>query len=117
MSSIWVRRAYDAPGRSDAQRILVDRLWPRGVSKDDLKLDEWMKDIAPSDDLREWFNHDAEKWKDFKELYAKELDENEDAVTAIRERISKGRVTLVYGAKDEDHNNAVALKAYLEEHT
>ncbi len=117
MSSIWLRRAYDTPGHTDGQRILVDRLWPRGVSKNDLKLDEWMKDIAPSDDLREWFDHDADKWEGFKERYAKELDENKDAVAAIRERLADGRVTLVSGAKDEEHNNAVALKAYLEKQT
>ncbi len=113
MSSIWLRRAYDAPGRSDGQRILVDRLWPRGVSKKDLKLDEWMKYIAPSDDLREWFDHDADQWEEFQSRYAKELDKNGEAVAEIRERLGDGRVTLVYGAKDEEHNNAVALKKYL----
>ncbi len=117
MGSIWIRRAYDAPGQTDGQRILVDRLWPRGVSKDDLKLDEWMKDIAPSNALRKWFDHDADKWEEFQNRYAKELEKLSDDVAALRKRLADGRVTLVYGAKDEEHNNAVALKAYLENQT
>ncbi len=116
MTSIWLRRAYEAPGHSDGQRILVDRLWPRGVSKDSLKLDDWIKDVAPSDDLRRWFDHEVEKWDEFQKRYEKELDSCPEAVAMLRDRLAKGRVTLVYGAKDEAHNNAVALKAYLESH-
>lgn len=115
MNSIWLKRAYDEPGRSDGQRILVDRLWPRGVSKKELKLDDWIKDLAPSDDLRKWFDHDADKWDEFKQRYEKELDGKEEAVAKLRKRLSNGRVTLVFAAKDEEHNNAVALKLYLEE--
>lgn len=114
MTDIWLRRAYDPPGKSDGQRILVDRLWPRGVSKKDLELDDWLKDIAPSDELREWFGHDPDKWEEFKSRYAQELEDREDATSDLRARLAKGRVTLVYGAKDEEHNNAVALKAWLE---
>lgn len=114
MTEIRLRRAYEEPGPMDGQRILVDRVWPRGISKEDLELDAWLKDIAPSDALREWFGHDPGKWGAFKDRYTKELDEREEAVAAIRERCGEGRVTLVYGAKDEKRNNAVALKDYLE---
>lgn len=114
MTQIWLRRAYEEPGAQDGQRVLVDRIWPRGVSKDDARLDAWMKDIAPSDGLREWFDHDPKKWDEFKTRYARELDDKSDAVAELRKRVDEGRVTLVYGAKDEEHNNAVALKAYLE---
>ena len=113
MTQIWLRRAYEKPGPSDGQRILVDRIWPRGVSKEALELDDWMKDIAPSDGLRDWFDHDPDKWQEFKRRYAGELDANHDLVAASRQRLESGRVTLVYGAKDDEHNNAVALKAYL----
>lgn len=115
MSSIWLRRAYDKPGRLDGQRILVDRLWPRGVAKDVLKLDEWAKDIAPSNELRKWFDHDPDKWNEFRRRYAEELENRIDAVTAMRARLNKGRVTFVYGAKDEKHNQARALKDWFEE--
>lgn len=114
MTQIWLRRAYDEVGDADGQRILVDRIWPRGVSKEDLQLDDWMKEIAPSDDLRDWFDHDPDKWDGFKTKYAKELDANKEDVDALRKRVNAGRVTLIYAAKDEEHNNAVALKAYLE---
>ncbi|MAN54964.1 MAG: hypothetical protein CMI50_00650 [Paracoccus sp.] len=113
MTQIWLRRAYEKPSPSDGQRILVDRIWPRGVSKEALELDDWMKDIAPSDGLRDWFDHDPDKWQEFKRRYAGELDANHDLVAALRQRLESGRVTLVYGAKDDEHNNAVALKAYL----
>lgn len=113
MTSIWLKRAYDQPGQSDGQRILVDRLWPRGRSKEDLQLDEWLKDIAPSDDLRDWFGHDPERWEEFKERYANELKDRDEPVKTLRDRLAKGRVTLIYGAKDRDHNNAVALKDWL----
>ena len=115
MTQIWMRRAYDDPGPQDGQRILVDRIWPRGMSKDDLQLDAWMKDIAPSDDLRRWFGHDRDKWDAFRTRYAQELRDKAGTVGALRDRIAAGRVTLVYGAKDKTHNNAAALKAYLEE--
>ncbi len=113
---IWLKRAYDPPGSQDGTRILVDRLWPRGVSKQKAKIDLWLKEIAPSDSLRKWFNHDPDKWEGFKEKYYRELtsDQNEQ-MAKLKSTAEKGRVTLVFGAKDERFNNAVALKEYLEE--
>lgn len=113
-ASIWVRRAYDDPGKTDGQRILIDRLWPRAVSKDDLQLDDWLKEIAPSDDLRKWFGHDVERWGEFRKRYLNELDSNREVVNDLLSRLEKGRVTLVYAAKDEEHNNAVVLQEYLQ---
>jgi uncharacterized protein YeaO (DUF488 family) len=109
---IRTRRAYDDMAENDGYRVLVDRIWPRGVSKADLDLDDWNKDVAPSDDLRQWFDHDAEKWDEFQRRYHKELDGN-DAVHDLVEHARNGRVTLIYGAKDEAHNNAEALRDYL----
>lgn len=111
---IRTRRAYDDPAKDDGHRVLVDRIWPRGVAKADLDLDDWRKDIAPSDDLREWFDHDPDKWDDFQKKYRKELDAN-DAVKPLLDKVRQGRVTLVYGAKDETHNNAEALRDYLRD--
>jgi len=112
---IKLKRAYDEPKPQDGRRVLVDRLWPRGVSKEDAELDEWMKDIAPSDDLRKWFGHDAERWDEFRDRYFAELDEKPDLVAQLREWADGHALTLVYGAKDEEHNNAVALKEYLQQ--
>ena len=114
MGEIRVKRAYRAAHQSDGARILVDRLWPRGASKDRLRLAEWIKDIAPSEALRRWFGHDPAKWQTFCERYAKELDGKSDTVASLRDRAAEGVVTLVFAAKDEEHNNAVALKRYLE---
>jgi uncharacterized protein YeaO (DUF488 family) len=111
-----VKRAYRAARESDGARILVDRLWPRGMSKDRLRLTDWIKDIAPSEDLRHWFGHDPARWEAFCESYQKELKAKPDAVASLRAHAAAGPVTLVYAAKDEAHNNAVALKRYLEEH-
>ena len=110
---IQIRRAYDPPGRSDGYRVLVDRVWPRGVSKHDLDLDEWRKEIAPSTRLRQWFGHVPERWDGFQERYFAELDEKRDAVRDLVKRARRGRITLVYGARDPDHNQAVALRTYL----
>ena len=112
---VHVKRAYRAARRSDGQRVLVDRLWPRGTPKDRLRLDYWAKELAPSDELRKWFNHEPEKWEEFKKRYALELDALPDAVSILRARLALGPVTLIYAAKDEDHNNAIALKSYLED--
>lgn len=112
---IRCKRAYDAPSADDGRRILVDRIWPRGVSKDDLELDGWRKDLAPSGELREWFGHDPDRWDEFRERYFAELDERRDAVGELLANTNADRLTLVYGAKDEDHNNAVALREYLSE--
>jgi uncharacterized protein YeaO (DUF488 family) len=110
---IQIRRAYDPPRRGDGYRILVDRVWPRGVSKDDLDLDEWQKEIAPSTRLRQWFGHDPERWAGFQERYFAELEERRDAIQDLVKRARQGRITLVYGARDPDHNQAVALRAYV----
>jgi uncharacterized protein YeaO (DUF488 family) len=111
---IRLRRAYDAPARSDGHRVLVDRVWPRGVSRDELRLDDWLKEVAPSTELRKWFNHDPAKWAAFKHRYFLELDEQSEAVERLLTKCREGTVTLVFGAKDPRYNNAVALKEYLE---
>jgi uncharacterized protein YeaO (DUF488 family) len=111
---IKARRAYDEPGPEDGARFLVDRLWPRGRKKESLKLDGWLKDAAPSEALRKGFCHDPAKWDDFKKRYTKELDTHPEAWLPILVAARKGKVTLVYGAKDEEHNNAVALMEYLK---
>jgi uncharacterized protein YeaO (DUF488 family) len=113
-STIKLKRAYEPPEKSDGARILVDRLWPRGVSKNSARIDCWLKEIAPSDALRKWFGHDPEKWTEFRNRYAGELAKRPLAVAQLKQFVGKGTVTLVYGAKDERHNNAVALKKYLE---
>lgn len=110
---INLKRAYEAPSKDDGTRILVDRLWPRGLTKEDAKIDLWLKDIAPSDALRKWFDHDPEKWEDFKKRYATELKNKSEALKAIKDEMKKGTITLVFSAKDEQHNNAVALGEHL----
>lgn len=105
---------YEAPSPEDGKRILIDRLWPRGLTKEKAKVDLWLKDIAPSADLREWFGHDPEKWPEFQRRYQQELEANEHVVAELRKELQAGPATLVYGAKDEAHNDAVVLKAYLE---
>ena len=111
---IGLKRAYDLPAGSDGSRLLVDRLWPRGVSKQRLRLDGWLRGLAPSDELRRWFGHDPLKWEEFKRRYFRELEACPEEVAALRSRLEQGRVTLVYAASDEHYNNAVALKEYLE---
>ncbi|HRN26752.1 MAG: DUF488 domain-containing protein [Ignavibacteriaceae bacterium] len=113
--NIKIKRVYDEYSSKDGIRILIDRLWPRGVKKEDARIDEWMKDIAPSDSLRKWFNHDPEKWGEFKKKFSAELSKNKKL---CEELVNKGRtnLTLIYSAKDEEHNNAVVLKNYLEKH-
>lgn len=111
---VRIRRAYQGPRRGDGFRVLVDRVWPRGVRKEDLELDAWWKELAPSTDLRKWFGHAPERWEGFKERYFEELDAVPEAVDALLERVERGRVTLLYGARDERHNQAVALREYLE---
>jgi uncharacterized protein YeaO (DUF488 family) len=112
---IKIERIYDNPKGNDGFRILVDRLWPRGLSKDKVRIDLWQKDVAPSNSLRKWFGHDEKKWDDFKRRYFKELDKNIDSVRTILCKARQGSITLLYGAKEERFNNAVALKEYLEE--
>lgn len=111
--TILLKRAYEPPEPSDGFRILVDRLWPRGVSKSSAHIDLWLKDIAPSTALRKWFDHDPLKWIEFRDRYFLELNRNPEALEQLTEQLHRGVVTLVYGAKDKEHNQAVALKAYL----
>jgi uncharacterized protein YeaO (DUF488 family) len=108
-----LKRAYDDPEASDGPRYLVDRIWPRGVKKDALKLDGWIKDVAPSSELRRWFGHDPQKWAEFRKRYFAELDKKPEAWRPLLDAGRKGMVTLVYSAQDSQHNNAVALAEYL----
>jgi len=111
---IKLKRVYEDPSKQDGFRVLVDRIWPRGLSKEAAAVDLWMWDLAPSTELRKWFGHDPVKWKQFCVRYANELDAKADKVVLLKAR-SKGRtVTLLYAAKDTTHNNAIALKRYLE---
>jgi uncharacterized protein YeaO (DUF488 family) len=109
-----LKRAYEAPEASDGTRFLVERLWPRGISKQAAKLDAWLKDAAPSDELRRWYGHDPEKWPEFRRRYFAELARAPEALAAIREALKKGPVTLVFAAKDPQLSNARALKELLE---
>lgn len=118
MSEIKLRRAYDEKGQEDGYRVLVDRLWPRGIKKEDLAYSWWPKDIGPSDELRKSFDHDTDKFESFKEDYKKELEENSlksEFISKIKKQLKKHNVTFVYGAKDTEHNQAVVLKEWLEE--
>lgn len=110
---IKIKRVYEPASDDDGMRILVDRIWPRGITKSRANLDSWMPDIAPSSDLRRWFNHDPEKWTQFTRRYANQLRDNKAAVQALREKVARGPITLLYAAKDEQHNNAAALKQFL----
>jgi uncharacterized protein YeaO (DUF488 family) len=110
--SIGTKRAYEVPAKSDGFRVLVDRLWPRGITKENAAIDEWMKDIAPSNDLRKKFHGHPEKWDEFREQYFADLKAN-PLVPDLIAKARKGRVTLVYAAKDEERNNAMALREYL----
>jgi uncharacterized protein YeaO (DUF488 family) len=112
--AIQVKRAYETPTKSDGYRVLVDRVWPRGVKKQQLKLDIWLKQLAPSTPLRKWFGHDPAKWTEFKRRYFRELAEHNEDIRELRKRAKKGRVTLVFAAKDTEFNNAVALRHYLQ---
>lgn len=111
---IKVKRVYEEPAPDDGMRVLVDRLWPRGLSKESARVDLWLKSIAPSKDLRQWFAHDPEKWSQFKRRYFAELDHNEEAVEALVSCLHRNStLSLLFAAKTMEHNNAVALKEYL----
>lgn len=114
MSKIHLKRVYDEPLPGDGRRVLVERLWPRGLSKKRAKVDVWLKAIAPSAELRKWFDHDPEKWAEFCEKYHSELEKNLVAVEELGSLIAAGDVTLVYSARDERHNGALALKEFLD---
>lgn len=110
---ISIKRVYEAPAPSDGRRILVDRLWPRGLSKASAQIDYWAKDIAPSNELRRWYDHDPEKWPEFRRRYFAELNEQPDGVASLRGQIGKGPATFLYSSKEDRLNNAVALREYL----
>ena len=111
---IRLKRAYEEPESQDGFRVLVDRLWPRGLSKEGAGIDLWLKEIAPSDGLRKWFGHDPAKWEEFRKRYFAELEEREESVEELRKKAGNDLLTLLFGAKDEEHNNAVVLKEFLE---
>ena len=106
--SVSIKRVYETPISADGKRVLVDRLWPRGITKEKAKIDLWLKDVAPSTELRRWYGHDPEKWPQFRKQYRSELEDN-PALTELRKLSRKGKVTLIYAAKDEDHNHALVL--------
>ncbi|MBO3098718.1 DUF488 domain-containing protein [Gelidibacter pelagius] len=114
MKTIQIKRVYEAPSKSDGYRILVDRIWPRGVSKEEAQLDDWNKDLAPTTKLRKWFDHDPDKFDDFSIKYKKELKDKTDALKELCQKAKDQTVTLLYGAKDIEHNQAVVLKDVLE---
>jgi len=109
-SNVQLKRAYERPDKKDGTRILVDRLWPRGVSKEEASLDEWIKEIAPSSDLRTWFGHEPRRWDEFCKRYRAELAEHSEMLKDLRRRAREGPITLVYSARDEVHNDAVVLR-------
>ena len=112
---IRLKRVYEKPSRGDGMRILVDRLWPRGLTRERAAVDLWLKDVAPSTELRKWFNHDPAKWEEFQLRYRKELQENKDPLELLNQECKKHAVTLVFGARDQEHNEAIVLKKIIEE--
>lgn len=115
--AIAVKRVYDPAGQEDGLRILVDRLWPRGLSRTDARIDRWDRDMAPSTELRRWFNHDPKRWVEFKRRYSVELDEQRLLIETIRGEVARGTATLLFAAKDTEFNNATALREYLTQST
>jgi len=111
---VRLKRVYDEPSKEDGKRVLVERLWPRGFTKEAAAVDLWLKDVAPSTELRKWFDHDPGKWEDFTRQYWEELRRKEGIVNLLRGELEQGDVTLVYSSRDETHNAAAALKSYLE---
>ena len=116
-SRITLKRAYEPPAASDGKRILVERLWPRGIRKEALKLDRWLREVAPSTALRKWFNHDPAKWEEFLRRYRAELDANPEAWEELQRETKTGRVTLLFSSRDAEHNNVVALRHFLTART
>ncbi len=111
---IKIKRIYNPPAKEDGFRILVDRLWPRGLSKEKAKVDLWLKEIAPSDQLRKWYGHDSKKWTEFRKKYFNELKDKDELVNLIARKLKEGTITFLYSSKEEKINNAVALKEYVE---
>jgi uncharacterized protein YeaO (DUF488 family) len=112
--NIKIKRVYEQPDKKDGERILVDRLWPRGLTKEKAGVDVWLKEIAPSTELRKWFAHDPNKWETFRGRYETEIRHNDDLVKVLRQKARQGTITLIYGARDEKHNEALVLKQFLE---
>ncbi|HVZ88775.1 MAG TPA: DUF488 domain-containing protein [Polyangia bacterium] len=112
---IRIKRVYEDAARDDGRRILIERLWPRGMKKEALVAEAWMKDVAPTTELRRWFNHQPERWERFRERYAAELAANPEAVAPLRALARRGTLTLLYSARDEDHNSAVVLRDFLRQ--
>ena len=110
---IRTKRVYEAASEEDGFRVLVDRLWPRGMTKERLRADAWMKELAPSTELRKWFKHEKPKWSEFRRRYYRELDQKLDALDELRQAVAKGTVTLLYAAQDTEQNHAVALKEFI----
>ena len=110
---VQTKRAYESPAAEDGTRVLVDRLWPRGLKKTDAAIDHWAKDLAPSTELRKWFGHDPARWEEFRRRYSEELSEHREDIARLRDLARKGRITLVYAAHDEAHNDAVVLREIL----
>jgi len=111
---IRLKRVYDEPAKEDGVRVLIDRIWPRGVRKDEAALDEWLKEVAPSTELRKWFGHSPERWPEFRKRYEAELKKNQEAFDRLVDLCRKSDVTLLYAARDDAHNNAVVLKELIE---
>ncbi len=111
---IWLKRAYETPESNDGTRVLVDRVWPRAVSRERAAIDYWFREVAPSDELRRLYGHDPSRWQQFRRRYREELDEMSESLQPLRRLVDEGRVTLVFGARDKQRNNAVVLKEYLE---
>ncbi|MGE4102084.1 MAG: DUF488 domain-containing protein [Pirellulales bacterium] len=113
---IKLKRVYEEPSSKDGLRVLVERLWPRGLTKKRAAVDLWLKDLAPSPELRKWFGHDPARWEQFQNRYRQELRKRTDAIRLLKQKVNEGMVTLVYAARDEEHNGALALKRYLQGH-
>ena len=116
MLQVKVKRVYDPPAAEDGQRVLIDRLWPRGVKREEAHLDAWLRDVAPSDELRRWFGHDPARWEEFQALYRHELEDgaHRAALAQLRERARQGTLTLLFATKDTEHNSALVLRDVLE---
>jgi uncharacterized protein YeaO (DUF488 family) len=112
---IKLKRVYEAPAKEDGFRILVERLWPRGLSKERAKIDLWLKDAAPSPELREWFSHDPGKWEEFRKRYYEELRPKTELLALLKQKSKAGAVTFVFASRDEEHNNALALQKFIED--
>lgn len=114
---IRCKRIYEQPSRDDGRRVLVDRLWPRGISRETARIDDWLKELAPSDQLRHWYGHDPARWDEFRHRYRLELADKDPLLDQLLREAGQGPVTLLFAAKDAEHSNAAVLKEFLEEHT